>query len=40
VINIQKMINDATKSGYKGDNASARVCQDIILKALATSEFK
>ncbi len=36
MINIQKLIEQALKSGYQGDNASAKVCQDIVLKALAT----
>ena len=36
MINIQKMIEEALTAGYQGDNASAKVCQDIILKALAT----
>ena len=30
------MIEQAMENGYKGDNASAKVCQDIVLKALAT----
>lgn len=36
MVNIQKMIEQAMENGYKGDNASAKVCQDIVLKALAT----
>ena len=36
MINIQKMIEQANQNGYQGDNASAKVCQDIVLKALAT----
>lgn len=35
MINIQKLINDEKNKGYKGDNASAKVCQDLVLKALA-----
>ena len=35
MINIQQMIESAAESGYRGDNASAKVCQDIVLKALA-----
>ena len=37
MINIQKMIEQAMRDGYLGDNASAKVCQDIVLKALANS---
>ena len=33
MINIQKMIEQANQNGYQGDNASAKVCQDIVLKA-------
>lgn len=33
------MIAQAIKNGYQGDSASAKVCQDIVLKALATSSF-
>lgn len=36
MINIQKLIEEASEIGYRGDNASAKVCQDIVLKALAT----
>ncbi len=39
MINIQKLIEEAMKNGYKGDNASAKVCQDIVLKAIATSSL-
>ena len=39
MINIQKMIAQATELGYRGDNASAKVCQDIVLKALASGPF-
>lgn len=35
--NIQKMVEEAMEDGYLGNNASAKVCQDIILKALAKS---
>ena len=35
MINIQKLIEHAVENGYKGDYASAKVCQDIVLKALA-----
>lgn len=36
MFNIQKMIERAMEDGYKGANASAKVCQDIVLKALAS----
>lgn len=36
MINIQKLVEQATENGYQGDNALAKVCQDIVLKALAT----
>ena len=35
MINIQKLIEQATEKGYQGDNASAKVCQDIVLNAIA-----
>lgn len=35
MINIQKLIEEANEMGYQGDKASAKVCQDIILKALS-----
>ena len=35
MINIQKLIEEANEGGYKGVKASAKVCQDIVLKALA-----
>ena len=35
MVNIQKLIEEAREKGYQGDRASAKVCQDIILKALS-----
>ena len=35
IINIRKLIEEAYKKGYHGDKASAKVCQDIVLKALS-----
>lgn len=32
---IRKMMETAMKNGYNGDVASAKICQDIVLKALA-----
>lgn len=37
IINIQKLIENASKNGYQGDKALAKVCQDILLKALSIS---
>ena len=36
MIHIQELIEHSTESGYQGANAVAKVCQDIVLKALAT----
>lgn len=36
MVNIQRLIEQAEENGYRGDFASAKVCQDIVLKALAT----
>lgn len=36
MINIQKLIEEAKENGYQGDKASAKVCQDIVLKALSS----
>jgi len=35
MMNIQKLMEAARKQGYQGDRASAKVCQDIVLKALS-----
>ncbi len=35
MVNIQKLIEEAKEKGYRGDKASAKVCQDIVLKALS-----
>lgn len=40
MINVQKMIENESKRGYKGDKAVAKVCQDIVLKALASGTLK
>lgn len=39
MINIQKLIEQEIENGYQGDTASAKVCQDIVLKALAIGSF-
>ncbi len=38
-MNIQEMINEIKALGYLSQDASARVCQDIVLKAIATSNL-
>lgn len=35
MFSIQKMMEEAYANGYLGDKASAKVCQDIVLKALS-----
>ena len=35
MINMQKLIEEANEKGYHRDKASAKVCQDIVLKALS-----
>lgn len=37
MMKIKDMIQNAMKQGYQNDDASAKVCQDIILKALSKS---
>lgn len=39
MVNIPKMIERAAANGYRGDNATAKVCQDIVLKALSASSL-
>lgn len=39
MISIQKLIAQERNKGYLGDNAPAKVCQDIVLKALANSSL-
>ena len=36
---LSEMLNHAEKSGYSGDNLTAKVCQDIVLNALAKSSL-
>ena len=40
MINIQKLIEEANENGYQGDQASAKVCQDIVLKSLMCLRMK
>ena len=35
IVNIQKLIEEENENGHQGDKASAKVCQDIVLKALS-----
>lgn len=39
MINIYEMIKLEIENGYNDANARAKVCQDIILKAIASSPF-
>ena len=36
---LRKMINQAREDGYQDENAEAKVCQDIVLKALSKSSL-
>ena len=36
---LREMINQARTDGYQDDNAEAKVCQDIVLKALSESSL-
>lgn len=40
MINLQQLIDKEMKKGYSGDSASAKVCQDIVLKAISESTLK
>ena len=40
MINIDAMIRKEIENGYGDANAQAKVCQDLILKAIATSNLK
>lgn len=37
--NLDEMIADVIREGYSQANAAARVCQDIVLKAISKSGF-
>lgn len=39
MINLDKMVDKYRDAGYSERNAGARVCQDIVLKAIARSNF-
>lgn len=39
MINIDTMIRKEIENGYGDANAQAKVCQDLILKAIATSNL-
>lgn len=38
--NLFKLIEQEKKRGYDDANASAKVCQDLVLKALSNSKFR
>lgn len=40
MINLQQLITEEMQKGYSGDSASAKVCQDIILKAISESSLR
>lgn len=40
MINLQKLIDEEIHKGYSGDNASAKVCQDIVLKTISESSLR
>jgi hypothetical protein len=35
MVNVQKLIEEEIQRGYLGDTATAKICQDIVLKAIA-----
>ena len=39
MINLEDLIEKVKKEGYNEANAAAKVCQDIVLKAIAASDF-
>ena len=38
-MNIETMIEEYTKIGYNYEDASSKVCQDILLLKISTSSF-
>lgn len=40
MLTIQEMLQQANIDGYRDDNAEAKVCQDVVLKALSESSFR
>ena len=38
-MNLNEMIEKEIENGYENDNARAKVCQDIILKAISESSL-
>lgn len=38
-MNLQEMINRLRQNGYSAQDAESRVCQDVVLKAIASSTF-
>lgn len=39
MINLEKMTENYRDAGYSAQNTDARVCQDIVLKAIEKSNF-
>ena len=39
MINLQKMIDEESLKGYTGDNAVAKICQNIVLRTISKSVF-
>lgn len=40
MVNLQQLIDAEIKKGYSADNASAKICQDIVLKAISESTLR
>lgn len=40
MVNLQQLIDKEIKKGYSADNASAKICQDIVLKAISESTLR
>lgn len=40
MVNLRQLIDEEMQKGYSGDNASAKICQDIVLKAISESSLK
>lgn len=40
MVNLQQLIDEEIQKGYSADNASAKICQDIVLKAISESPLR